>query len=364
MKHQMDKDSVMAVAKKVLPLMSQYKVPLYPENYLIWFDYVVGSNKDLEAEINKRINEGGQFPDEVNDELYRKYCGSDDLQLKVVEDAQKEIQKILKDVLDEILHTQDFTSDYRDRLVSFTTQLKEAKDLDEIHNIVAEIMLVTVEVIQASEKLKKHLAETTTKSEALQEELEKAQQEVLIDPLTTLYNRKAFDRRISIHLHAFQEEGSGFSIVLIDIDHFKRFNDQHGHLLGDQVLKFMGSMLSKELKGRDFVARFGGEEFIILMENTSVANACIVADKIRKNLDGVQLKYVKTGQVLGKINISAGVAAVREGDTVELLIKRADEALYLAKKSGRNNVKTEPDLPPGHEVKETMTPSMVAFLRQ
>jgi diguanylate cyclase len=363
MRYQIDKDTVMAVAKKALLAMSQREITLYPENYWVWFDYNIGANKELESDINRIIQEGGCFSDEINDGIYLKHFGSSEPGLKAVEDAQKEIRKILKDVLDEILHTQNFTSDYRDKLNGFTTELKEAKDLEEIHRIVSNLMRVTVEVIQASEQLKEHLTETTSKSENLQKELEKAQHEILIDPLTALFNRKAFDRKISAYMTAFQESGNDFALVLIDIDFFKRFNDQYGHLLGDQVLKFMGTLLSKEMKGKDFVARYGGEEFIILMEGTSLENAVIVADKIRKSLEGVQLKYVKTGQTLGKISISAGVSVIREDDTVESLLKRADDALYLAKQSGRNNIKSELDLPCGKNLKEIVPPSMVAFLK-
>lgn len=363
MRYPIDKDTVMAVAKKALLLMSQHEIPLNPENYWVWFDYAMGVNRELEDDINRIIQEGGRFSDEINNGIYLGHFGSNEPNLKVVEDAQKEIQRILRDVLDEILHTQNFTSDYRDKLTGFTMELKDARDMGAIHRIVSDLMQVTVEVIQASEQLKEHLTETTSKSENLQKELEKAQHEILIDPLTTLYNRKAFDRKISNYLKAFQESGSDFSLVLIDIDFFKRFNDQHGHLLGDQVLMFMGSLLSRELKGRDFVARYGGEEFVILMERTSLENACIVADKIRRSLDGIQLKYVKTGEALGKISISAGVSVVRENDTVESLLKRADDALYLAKRSGRNNVKSELDLPLAKDLKETIAPSMVEFLK-
>lgn len=363
MRYLIEKDAVMAVAKKALLTMSQREITLYPENYWVWFDYSMGVNKELQSDINRIIQAGGPFSDEINGGIYLKYFGSSEPNLKVAEDAQKEIQKILKEVLDEILHTKEFTSDYRDKLNRFTTELKKARDLDEIQKIVSNLMLVTVEVIQASEQLKEHLAETTSKSENLQKELEKAQHEILVDPLTTLFNRKAFDRKISTYMKAFQELGNAFSLILIDIDFFKHFNDQYGHLLGDEVLKFMGSLLSKELKGKDFVARYGGEEFIILMEGTSLENAFIVADKIRKSLDGIQLKYVKTGQALGKINISAGVSMIRENDTVESLLKRADDALYLAKQNGRNNIKTELDLPRGKNVKEIVKPSLVAFLK-
>jgi diguanylate cyclase len=358
-----DQDTVATMAKKALVLMSQREIPLCPENYLVWFGHIIGINEDLDADINRIIKEGGPFSEEVNLDLFQRHFGKD-TRLKLVQDAQKENQKILEDVLDKILQTQNFTSDYQEKLKGFTAQLKEARGLDEIQKVVADLMLVTVEVIQTSEKLKEHMAETTVKSENLQRDLEKAQQEVLIDPLTLLYNRKAFDKKITTYLKDFQEEGIGFSAVMIDIDFFKQFNDLHGHLLGDKVLKFMGSLLSKEIKGKDFVARYGGEEFIILLSGTSLKKAFIVADNIRKSLDGVQLKYVKTGQLLGKITISAGVSAVRKGDTEESLVKRADDALYLAKQSGRNTLKSEQHLSNHHEKPEMVAPLMVEFSKR
>jgi len=363
-RHYIDKDNITAVARKVLMTMSQYEISLYPENYLVWFDYVIGVNNELEKDINLIIREGKPFSDEINNELYRRHYGDNDSQLKIVANAQKEIQKILKDVLDEILHTQDFTSDYRGKLESFTAQLKEEKELDEIHEIVSNIVHVTVEVIQASEQLKEHLEEMTNKSVKLQHDLDRAHHEILIDPLTSLYNRKAFDKQISAFIKAYQDEGKIFSLVMIDIDCFKKFNDEYGHLLGDQVLKFMGRLLSKESKGKDFVGRYGGEEFFILLEEASLDNAFTVADKIRKSLLGVKLKYVETGQVLGKITISAGVAAMKHNDTAESLIKRADDALYMAKQSGRNNVKSELDMPLEYETGEIITPLAVKFMKQ
>ena len=112
-------------------------------------------------------------------------------------------------------------------------------------------------------------------------------------------------------------------------------------LFRSQILKFLGCLLTREIKGKDFVARYGGEEFVILLPGTSLEKACLVAENIRKSLASAQLKYVKTGQSLGKITISAGVSAVRAGDTEETLLKRADDAMYLAKQNGRNNSKSE-----------------------
>jgi diguanylate cyclase len=362
MQHRIDQDTAATMAKKTLMMMSKREIPLFLENYLVWFAYSIGVNPDLDADIKRIIQEGSHFSEEVNLDLFKRHFGTD-TRLKKIEDTQKKIQVIMKDVLDGILHTQNFTSDYRDKLTGFTTQLNDAKNLDEVHKVVTDLMLVTVAVIHDSEQLKEHLVQTTIKSENLQKDLEKAQQEVLIDPLTQLLNRKAFDGKIRTYMKAFREEGVGFSVVIMDIDHFKQFNDLHGHLLGDQVLRFMGSLLSREIKGKDFVARYGGEEFIILLSGTPLEMAHVVADNIRKSLDGFQLKYIKTGQLLGKISVSAGVSAVREGDTEESLVSRADDAMYVAKQSGRNNVKSELYLLQPKEHPEIVAPSPFEFLK-
>ena len=131
---------------------------------------------------------------------------------------------------------------------------------------------------------------------------------------------------------------------MLDIDFFKKFNDQYGHQIGDEVLGIVGSNLKKNLKGKDFSARDGGEEFIILLLNTPLDNACVVANQIREEISKKRLKIKKTGQTIGNITISMGVSEISERDTIMSVVERADAALYLSKDSGRNNVKSEKDL--------------------
>jgi diguanylate cyclase len=357
----MDKDAIDSVSRKALIMMSQHKIPISPENYSVWFDYFSGFNKALGREIDQIINKNGKFSEEINDSLYKKYFGKD-ANLRLIEDAHKGIQKILKDVLEEILITQETTADYHSKLNNFTKQLDEATDLHGVRHIVANLVISTVEVIQAGEKIKAQMEETTKTSKILKLELEKAQEEIFIDPLTGLHNRRAFDRKIEEYMNLFHDEGTFFSIVMIDIDHFRQFNDQHGHLLGDYTLKFVGSLLLQELKGRDFVARYGGEEFVILLEDTSIANTYSVADNIRKRLDGIKLQHVKTGEIIGKVTISAGVTSIQNGDTIESLVQRADNALYCAKQDGRNNVKSDQDLTPNIDPKKRRVPSAVKYI--
>lgn len=313
MRHRIDPDTAAAMAKKALVLMAQKTIPFYWEKYLVWFGYLLGVNRDPETDIGRATDQGRLLSE--------------------------------KDVLDEILHTQHFTSDYRDKLKAFTAQLKNAGDRNEVHKIVADLMLDTVAVLQAGEQLKEHLAETTPKSGEPKPSLNEGRQKALADTVTSSKNRKAFDGQVETFLKVFREKGACFSVAMMDIDSFQQFNDRYGHPMGERVLKFLGALLADGMGEEDFMAPCGEGKFIILLAGASLEKAGLFVENVRKSLDGEQLIYAKTGQALGKITLSAGVSAVREGDTEETLVKRADDALYVAKQSGRNMVTSEVHLP-------------------
>jgi diguanylate cyclase len=134
---------------------------------------------------------------------------------------------------------------------------------------------------------------------------------------------------------------------MIDIDHFKRFNDEHGHLIGDEVLRFVAKRIKELVRGRDFLARFGGEEFALLLPETPIAGASVVAESIRNFFAQATLKAVATSKKLGKITVSLGVACYQSGEQTEEFINRSDQALYFAKNNGRNRVATESELMSG-----------------
>ena len=130
---------------------------------------------------------------------------------------------------------------------------------------------------------------------------------------------------------------------MTDIDHFKAFNDNFGHLTGDQVLRLVAMSVKANVKGQDTAARYGGEEFAIILPNTVLRSAITVADHIRKAVMTKELMKRSTGEHLGRITISLGVATLRKGDTIASLIERADSCLYAAKRHGRNRVMCETD---------------------
>ena len=338
-----DTNTTGQIAKRVILKMTEWEIPLTPENYKVWFEYFVGSDEGLTAHLDEMIVTGKAFDRETNSHLYEKYFGKEK-DNKLMEEIQSESQKILKNILEEILTTNSFTSDYRNKLKGYYRKLEGAKGPSQIKEIVGGIVKDTQVMAESSTRLEKSLEEATSHTENLRRRLEKTEKESLIDALTGLHNRKAFDRKLKDLYAEYVESGTNFSVVMLDIDFFKKFNDRYGHKIGDEVLRKVGTTLYESLKGRDFPARYGGEEFIVLLPNTILDNTCIVAEQIREQLSEKRVKLVKTGKDLGNITVSLGVSEIRSGDSIDTVVERADKALYLAKDSGRNNFKSEKDL--------------------
>ena len=177
----------------------------------------------------------------------------------------------------------------------------------------------------------------------LQQSLEAIRAESLTDPLTSLGNRKYFDRAIAAAVQSAAARGEPLSLLMLDIDHFKSFNDNYGHLTGDQVLRLVGMALKQTIKGQDITARYGGEEFAVVLPATPLRQALTVADHIRRAVMSKELKKKSTGEILGRVTISVGVSMLQPGDDPDSLIERADACLYAAKRNGRNRVICEAD---------------------
>jgi diguanylate cyclase len=177
--------------------------------------------------------------------------------------------------------------------------------------------------------------------EVLKHNLEEIREEALTDALTGIPNRKAFDAALDRAMVKARETTAPLSTILVDIDHFKQFNDTHGHLVGDKVLRYVASKIRHCLKGKDFPSRFGGEEFAIILPETDLRGAETVAEQIRGTISSGDLKSRSSGERLGKITVSAGVAQLRNSDNTTDLIRRVDAALYSAKNRGRNRIERE-----------------------
>jgi diguanylate cyclase len=195
---------------------------------------------------------------------------------------------------------------------------------------------------QRSKLLEGELQASSQQVSELRGKLDDVRKESMTDPLTQIANRKAFDEAVKSAVNGVAD-GETVSLLICDIDHFKKFNDSWGHQTGDQVLRLVASCLSENTKGRDTAARYGGEEFAVLLRGTGLEDASHVAEQIRSTVETKKLIKKSTGDVLGTITISIGVAQFGKGECIDAVVRRADACLYGAKHHGRNLVINQND---------------------
>jgi diguanylate cyclase len=208
-----------------------------------------------------------------------------------------------------------------------------------VDSLAAATRLVQAE----NQTLEARLSESTAEVAKLREHLEQARREAVTDGLTKLANRRAFDEELHRMCLQADAQGETLSLALLDIDHFKRFNDTWGHQTGDQVLRYVASVIAQISATPRFAARYGGEEFALIFPGEAAPVVAAILDDAREEIASRMLKRRSTNDDLGAITVSAGLAQRQQGETTSSLTERADRALYASKHAGRNRVTT--DLP-------------------
>ena len=325
-----------------LPLMSQYNIPITPRNYAVWYDYVSGKSRDLQEAIDAMLTKAEQFSDEINDMLYQRFCS--ELDEGALTDLRDNLRKLLIDIFSQVAQLTEQAGEYETIVSKSVDKLSEGTSIQDIRSVVDDIIVETKKIGQSGRATQEKLEEATDELESLKKEFEQAKAAALVDFLTGIANRKAFDLAIRGSVAEAASDTEPLSLLLIDIDHFKRFNDEYGHIVGDEVLRLVARKIKENVRGRDFVARYGGEEFAVILPGTPILGAKTVAENIRVSFSEGKLKRVRTSEYLGTITISVGAAQNRAGESVEDLVDRSDQALYFAKDAGRDRVATESDL--------------------
>lgn len=256
-------------------------------------------------------------------------------------------------VLEELLETaQQMSSDVESHNIQIT---KTAHDVGHLHvqgewESVKQMLLGHMTGMLASNKqLQDDLTYTQYRVEEQAQVIDEVRREARTDGLTGVVNRLGFDEKMRFLMATWQRQQRPLTLVMLDLDHFKRINDAHGHQAGDRVLEEVGAWLRQWLRPGDVVARFGGDEFAVLLPNTELAEGMELAEMLRiRTGEGAHRVEVREGMV--SVSFSIGVAAAEIGDTVETLLARADRALYQAKQGGRNRVcgQTAPETAPNH----------------
>jgi diguanylate cyclase len=322
-----------------LPLMSKYRIPVTPHNYTVWYRYVSGEDLELAKAIEALLEKEGLFTYEMNEALYRRFCSdTDESALRKIRD---DLRHILLAILKEVTELTGQSEEYESFVTHSIDSLTEDPSVEEIRTVIGQIIEKTKALGSFGKNIRSKLDETKEALQALREDFERVKTEASVDFLTGLANRKAFNEALIELMEEAISQQKELSLLLVDIDLFKQFNDKHGHLIGDEVLKLVAKKIKETVRGRDFLARFGGEEFAIILPQTPLEGAQVVAESINRLFAQTVLKAVHISTTLGKVTVSVGVALYRPGEPPDTLIDRVDRALYRAKQTGRNRVVTE-----------------------
>ena len=328
------------IAETAMEIMARHAIPANPMNFTIWYSYCADTYPELSQALNVVLSNNAGFSSERNEEIFGKYFGCDE-EREVLQTTSGEMQGKIDEVISHVSQAGADSSDFGEKLSGLTEELVDGATPQEVANVVREILLQTQGLVTRSRALEGRLAAASVEITSLRDHLKSMRQEALTDSLTGLANRKCFDQRLREEAAKAMEEGTQLSLLILDIDHFKKFNDDFGHQIGDSVLKVVARNLNDEVKGQDLPARYGGEEFCVILPGTRLEDAATVAEQIRARLAKRALKNSKTDQSYGKITLSVGAALYQFGESITDFVQRADQCLYLAKDGGRNRVVTE-----------------------
>lgn len=313
-----------------------------PENYELWYVFYSGENPEVMHAIELLENGKQKITNERCHEIHHKFL-SENTENERVKEAGDKIQNTIKDVNVIVADVKSATEKYNMTLTDVSGKLKsENLTKEEMAAALENVMSNTEQMMSQNQLLEQKLSQSSSAMQQLQRDLEKVRKEALTDGLTNLANRKAFDSEIRRIAEEAKASGTAFSLVLLDIDHFKSFNDNFGHQVGDQVLRLVAKTLTDGVKGRDVAARFGGEEFAIILPETNLQGGVKVGDYLRKAVAGKEVINRNSGETLGRITMSGGVAEFIANEGIDSLIERADAALYTAKHNGRNQISAAP----------------------
>lgn len=319
--------------RRTIPLMAKQKAAFHPISYAVWYEYVAGMNPQLKTSLDALIQNGVVLDEENTYSLYQKHIAEID------EEVAKRVSAGFQRVLADMSHSAAQAGDQAFKFGAALEQWSDGLGDSSVREVdVGKLLEDTQQMQGAITSLKGRLDESQSEIERLRQEVSRAREDALADGLTGLVNRKGFDMALAACLSAVEPGVCGPCLLMGDIDFFKRVNDTYGHLFGDKVIRAVAQTLKDNVKGKDLAARYGGEEFVILLPDTPVEGARMLAEKLRTTVETGRIRRLDSNETVAKVTISVGVAAYQPGESATQFIERADQALYASKTQGRNRV--------------------------
>jgi diguanylate cyclase len=328
--NEIDFDFASTTADRANRLMSQHGVPPTPDNFSVWFYYVMGGSLTLKKTIDILIANKRKFDSAINRELYLTYVNPHS---STSGDFPEQLRGVIASA-QEFLTTA--ISDNRAHIDDLGEVRSECQTAADPRPIIEKLVKELSKATTRSSALEANFLQTTKDLDQIKDSLKQAEQHSNTDALTGLANRRSLDAFLRTAQITAMEAGTPLSILLIDIDHFKQFNDGFGHQVGDQVIRLVARVLQEHVRACDLAARYGGEELMAVLPGAALDACFEAAERIRRRICEAKLTRRTTGEEISSVTVSIGVAQFRMAESADGMIERCDRALYQAKRAGRN----------------------------
>jgi len=326
-----------AMARQALIDMETAGVWPTPLNFELWLHYIGDPESPLGKEMSRLLASTDAFTEGTSEMLAAEYLPRGRLSDEI-RDAGAVLNRELSSMSDAIANAKRSQAAYGATLADASASIEKVAQPDDLREVVSGLSSATTRIQKENSALERRLNASTKEVARLREHLEQVRRDAMTDALTNLANRKAFDEALLRACEVADANKSALCLAVLDIDHFKRFNDTWGHQTGDQVLRYVASVIGRISKNPRVAARYGGEEFAIIFPNESTEAVELALNRIRQEIGTRALRRRSTNDDLGAVTISAGVAMRHPGESGSCLLDRADGALYVSKRSGRNLV--------------------------
>ena len=337
MRYTEPKDRSAELLRVALGHMGRHEAAFNPTTFTLWYEYAAGINPALQAAVDVLLKASAPLGDNEVVRLFHAHIAPPDA--AAVERIGNDMQRVMNGIVQSASQTGTRAGLFGAQLDDLSAALR-ANDVSALTPQVDEALAGTARMKSSADALQQQVRASQTEIAKLRSDLDRARGEALLDPLTGILNRKGFDQKVAALFEKAPAAGQAHCLVMFDIDHFKKVNDSHGHVMGDRVIRGLGEILRVTLPdtGDAVAARYGGEEFAIVLPHTTLAAATRLAEQVRERAKAMRIRNRNTQEVLFTVTISGGVAALQPGDDAQALIARADGALYQSKHGGRDRV--------------------------
>lgn len=330
-------ETVAEQGRQVLDLAAKHNLAPEPFVYEVLFEYAHNPHGEIGRDVGLLLENVGELRREDLRRIHSQFVLQDDKKLEQQERASARIEGEMNHIL-ELIRTYMESGETMTGTLDETATVFESGDGGRIRQFLQHVLKENVKMRDETQMLVGNLEQSREQLQSIRSELADIREQGNRDPLTNVGNRRQFDSSLTQEIQKANAAGEPLCLVLADLDHFKQVNDSFGHLIGDEVLKFFATLLVKNLKGGDWVSRYGGEEFAVILPSTSAEHAASLMDQIRQKFEESQLFVSKNKTPIGQLSASFGIAEFMAGETARDLIERADKSLYAAKEGGRNQV--------------------------